>query len=427
MPTPPLTDDQLQLVADTMAAHGGNQSRAAEALGLSRQTVQNRMSHWRRRQAAIGAIANPPLPESAVPPEGFAIARRSVQYDADGNLRGQSITTRRDAGEAYAVPEGHAIKGESALLDPDGRVLARWVKTREDGNGNLIDALAGAFTKFTGAAPAIARPTHAEEDLLTVYPLPDLHLGMYSWGPETGDDYDVDIAVKVATDAVASLVAQSRPSRHAVVLGLGDYFHANDAKAVTPQSGHRLDVDGRWPKVMAAGAQLAVSLIDVVARRHHDVEAVFLPGNHDPDAAVSLTVALGLFYRNHKRIEVRAQPGIAWYRRFGRVLLGATHGHTMKPDRMAMMLAADRPEDWGQTDHRQFFFGHVHHESAREVGGVRVESFSTPAAKDAYAAAGGWRSGRAMSALTFHNKAGEIGRHRVNITAPRPRVRVKAR
>jgi hypothetical protein len=57
------------------------------------------------------------------------------------------------------------------------------------------------------------------------------------------------------------------------------------------------------------------------------------------------------------------------------VLLGATHGHTMKPDRMAMMLADDRAKDWGEADHRHFFFGHVHHESAREVAGVRVESF----------------------------------------------------
>jgi hypothetical protein len=94
---------------------------------------------------------------------------------------------------------------------------------------------------------------------------------------------------------------------------------------------------------------------------------------------------------------------------------------------MAMMLAADRPEDWGTAAHRHFFFGHIHHERAVEVGPVRCESFSSPAAKDAYAAGAGYRSSRAMSAITFHSDLGEIGRHRVNITAPRPRVRVKAR
>jgi hypothetical protein len=89
----------------------------------------------------------------------------------------------------------------------------------------------------------------------------------------------------------------------------------------------------------------------------------------------------------------------------------------MKPERMAMVLATDRAKDWGETEYRHMFFGHVHHERAIEVGTVRIESFSTPAAKDAWTAAGGYRSGRAMSAITFHKDRGEIGRHRVNISA----------
>ena len=91
----------------------------------------------------------------------------------------------------------------------------------------------------------------------------------------------------------------------------------------------------------------------------------------------------------------------------------------MRPERMAMMLATDRAKDWGETEYRHFFFGHIHHETAKEVGPVRVESFSSPAAKDAYAAAGGYRSGRALNAVTFHAERGEICRHRVNIRGHR--------
>jgi hypothetical protein len=423
MPTPPLSDEVLKHTVALYLTNRRSQMKTCVALNIAAATLGYRLKEAARR----GILAAPPLPEGAEPPPGFVVSRHSATYDGAGNLKSHSVQTKPEPGDTYAVPAGHTVKGESALLDPDGRVLARWVKTREDGSGNIIEALRAAFDTYDGAAPAIAAPRHAEDDLLTVYPVPDLHLGMYAWHHEAGEDYDVDIAVKTATDAVAALVAQSRPSRRAVVLGLGDYFHANDAKAVTPASGHRLDVDGRWPKVMAAGAKLATALVELVAKRHADVEVVFLPGNHDPDAAVSLTVALALFYSKHTRIRVHQEPGIAWYRRHGRVLLGATHGHTMKPDRMAMMLAADRPEDWGATAFRHFLFGHVHHESAREVGPVRVESFGTPAAKDAYAAGAGYRSSRSMTALTFHAQQGEIGRHRVNITAPRPRVRVKAR
>lgn len=404
---------ELQKEAETAVRKHGGIRQAASAMGIAPSTLQGRLA---RRRAVTGEVSAPPIPEIAKPPHGFAVFRNSGAYDSDGKLLKQWVGTKPDSGEEYAVPAGHVVKGESALLDPDGRVMAKWVKTREGAGDGLVEGLRAAFAEYDGRAPQIASPEVADDDLLTIYPLPDLHLGMYAWGRETGEKYDVPIAVQMATRSVERLVTQSRPSRRAVILGLGDYFHANDAKAVTPHSGNRLDVDGRWPKVFAAGAKLATAIVDIVARKHAELEIVFLPGNHDPDAAMSLTVALALFYSQTPHIEVHQEPGIAWYHRFGKVLLGATHGHTMKPDRMAMMLASDRAEDWGQTTHRHFFFGHIHHKTAEEIGPVTVESFQSPAAKDAFASSGGYRATRALHAITYHREDGEIGRHRVNIT-----------
>lgn len=366
-----------------------------------------------------GVEAAPPIPVIGQPPEGMVITGNNAEYDETGALKRQWVRTAIQPGEEFAVPPGHVVKGESALLDPQGRIVAKWVKTRESGAGEtLIEALTEHFSAYRGLGQIGPAPTVTEDDTLTVYPLPDLHLGMFSWGQETGEDYDIETAVKVATGGVSALVAQSRPSRRAVLLGLGDYFHANGGKPLTPTSGHILDVDSRWPKVCRAGARLATALVEAIAQKHEEVEVVFLPGNHDLDAAVALTVALSLLYEKHPRIRVNEKPGLHWYRRFGKVLLGATHGHTLKPERMAMMLAADRPEDWGATAHRHVFFGHIHHETAKEVGPVRVESFGSPAAKDAYAYEGGYRSNRALVALTFHAEHGEVGRHRVNLVAP---------
>ena len=373
MPQPPVTREQWEAARAALEAAGGSKSAAARAIGVPETTFRR---HLERGDALYG----------------------------------------EKPGGGYAIPPGYVVKGESILLDEAGQVRARWVKTREGAAGRgLVEALRDAFADYEGGAPFIPAPAEAEDDLLTVYPIPDLHLGMHAWGRETGDSYDVQLATGLATRAVGSLVSQSRPSKRAVLLGLGDYFHMNDHKMVTPTSGHLLDSDGRWPKVFAAGAKLATAMVDILARKHAEVEIVMLPGNHDPDAAVCLTVALALFYGGNPRVTVHQEPGLHWYRRHGKVLLGATHGHTMKPEKMAMMLASDRPEDWGQTRFRHLFFGHVHHESAKEVGPVRVESFSTPAARDAYAHGSGYRSGRALNAITFHAEHGEISRHRVNI------------
>lgn len=412
-------NDDLRRDAEAAVRQHGGIRPAARAMGITPSTLQGRLGQrYKRIHALRGEIGGPPIPVIAIPPEGFVIRRNSGQYDAAGTLQRQWIESSQGNADAdgYEVPAGHVVKGESTLLDANGNVIAQWIKTREGAGAGLIEALRETFAEYDGKAPAIAVPTDTDDDTITVYPLPDLHLGMYAWGRETGAPYDLKIAIDIATDAVATLVAQSKPSKRAIILGLGDYFHANDAKNATPGSGHALDVDGRWPKVFAAGAKLATTIVDIVARKHADVEVVFLPGNHDPDAAMSLTVALSLFYSNTPHIHIHDGPGIAWFRRFGSVLLGATHGHTMKPDRMAMMMAADRAEDWGKTKHRHMMFGHIHHASVLEVGPVLVESFQSPAAKDGWNAASGYRASRAMHAITYHRENGEIGRHRVNIT-----------
>lgn len=399
--TRPATLDEIH---EALKKHG-TKAAAARALGIPRETLRNAILRSEKR--------------------AFDIRKQTVTLDREGEVERRTLVLGAAQELSPEILPGHVVKGESILLDAEGKVLQKWIKTREDHNDKLVDALTSAFTDYR--APHDPGSTHsfagagtreAEADTLTVYPLPDLHFGMHAWKRDSGDNYDIKIARDLAQATLSDLVQQSRPSKRAVLLGLGDYFHQNDQKNVTPRSGHRLDVDGRWSKVYAAGASLMLDMIELLASKHEQVEVVMLPGNHDEDAAVTLRVALSLFYRDSTRIRVYDEPGLAWYCRFGKVLLGAHHGHTMKPRDMAMMLAADRPQDWGETQYRSFYSGHIHHETAQEVGPVRVESFQTPAARDAYAQEHGYRSGRSLQAITFHAQRGEIGRHRVNIHPP---------
>lgn len=43
-----------------------------------------------------------------------------------------------------------------------------------------------------------------------------------------------------------------------------------------------------------------------------------------------------------------------------------------------------------------------------------VEQHRTLAAQDAYAARGGWLSGRDAQVIVYHRNFGEVGRHRIN-------------
>jgi hypothetical protein len=378
--------------------------------GSARSTV-------RRVLAEIG-IPVPPRGDWRDTVKDFVAVKHSQTFDAEGNVKAESVAFKAPPGPVFEVPSGHTVKGVSALTDPEGRILAQWTKTREDGRStqDLIKALQEAFAAYEGLGALPEFEGTPESQSLTLYPLPDLHLGMMSWGAETGENYDLKIAETSIRQGMDRLIAASPSSEIAVVLGLGDLFHQNDQSNRTPRSGHQLDVDGRFPKVLRAGVNLMMHIIGRAAQKHPRVIVRILPGNHDPESSLALSVALSVFYAGNIRITIDDSPSPHWYMRHGKVLLAGTHGHTLKPPAMAMLLATDRPSDWGASVYRHMMFGHVHHESAKEIGGVRVESFSSPAAKDAYATAGGYRSGRALNAVTYHSEHGEISRNRVNIT-----------
>jgi hypothetical protein len=415
--TPPVTDDVKRETLEAYEATG-SVTKTALALGISRKAASKRLKRWGIKTAAYtGQISNPPLPSAAIPPDGFVVRRNAAEFDADGALKRQWVETAPGGTEMYQVPANHVVKGESALVDGNGMLLARWIKTRDGAVGaGLVEAFQEAFKNYEGGAPAIPAPYVSDDDMLSLYCLPDLHFGMMAWNTETkGGDYDIDIATETALKSIETLVARSQPSKHAVLLGLGDMFHADDQKNVTPGSGHQLDLDGRHAKVFAAGAKLVLRMVEIIATKHEFIEVRFVPGNHDITSATCLTVALGMFYSGHDRITVNTDPGIAWYRLHGQCLLGATHGHTMKLDRMPGIMAVDRAEDWGKAKYRNMFVGHFHSETSKEISGVRVEVLQSPAARDAWNSASGYRSGRSLSVITFHKTEGEIQRHRVNL------------
>ena len=404
-------ESQLRERIDILNRCGGNKSKAAEACNMSYSAFRESL----RQAARLGLLPSPASPQDVAAP-GFRVANTSAQFDADGKLQKQWIGTKPDSGEVFEPLPGHVVKGESALLDPDGRVLAKWVKTKEGAGVNLIDAISESFSKFAGSSPAIQAPAVANDDLMTFYPLPDLHFGMLAWGKETGADYDLKIAAGIVRSSIETLVAQSPPSKRAVILVLGDFFHMNDQKNVTPGSGHQLDVDGRFPLIYQAGVELLLDIVSTAAAKHERVELRILRGNHDEDAAVTLRVTMGLFFRNNERISISLDPSVAAYWHHGKCLIGATHGDTMaKFEVMVGAMAVDRAPEWGATVWRYHYSGHIHHRTAAEVMGVECESFGTPAARDAYAARHGYRSGRVMHAITHHKELGELSRHRVNI------------
>lgn len=401
-----MVEDILAEAVAALKTYGSRQA-AADALDITYNCLKKRI----RRAAERGLMGTEPV----LP--GFRIARVST------GPHGTHVTQKPELGDEFEMPDGQVIKGVSALVDPEGRVIQRWIKTRTDSVvPHLVQSLKSAFEQYTGAAELIAAPDNTDARLLSVYPIADQHHGLMAWALESGENYDLKIGAKRLRTCMARLVAQAPASKAAIILNLGDWQHTDDATNQTPRGHNILDVDGRYFKVLTTGVQLMMDCIDMALRKHETVLVRNLPGNHDPHASIALTVALSSFYANNSRVVIDTSPDDFFFHRFGATLIGAVHGHKMRPDKMAMSMAVRRREDWGATKFHWFLFGHIHHESVKEVGDVRCESFQTLAAQDAYSASSGYNSGQSLNSVTLDYEDGEIGRHRINI-APELRKR----
>lgn len=352
----------------------GSQDKAAKALGINRRTLQRRIP---------------------------SLARKGWSPEHD--------MTR-------TVPDGFHVRGTSTLYDENGKPRLQWVKSNID-HERQAELLREAIDAMVADLPRLPK-RRAEgkylKHLVAGYPIGDAHIGMLAWGEETGEDWDLAIAERIQCGAMAALVEAAPAAERALIVNLGDWLHYDSMAAVTPRSGHMLDADGRYAKMVRVAIKVIRQCVESALSRHKFVHIINAPGNHDETGALWLSAVLANIYEREPRIIVETTPAQFAYFRHGKVLIGVHHGHTCKPDKLPGVMATDRARDWGETEFRYWWGGHVHHESRREFPGVMFESFNTLAAKDAYAAAGGWRSGRNMKCIVFHDQFGEVARHTVH-------------
>lgn len=402
MPTPPLSDELAQQAADAFRMHG-RKKEAAESLGLPWSTFDKRLKH----AALRGMLLDTP---AAMP--GFRVSRV-----AEGP-RGRTVEQKPERGEQFAVPAGHVVKGVSALVDEDGREVVKWIKTKEGVLDplQLAERLKDAFADAP-TTPRMITPSATADDLLTLLPCGDWHLGLYTWGRETAENWDLRIAEDKIGSAIDTTVGRTEASSECVVLVGGDLLHADNKENQTARSGHALDVDGRYQKVMEVATRLMARTVDAARFRHKHVIVRVLPGNHDEHSAVAIAYFLQAYYRDEPRVTIDTDPSLFWWHRFGNVMLGATHGHTVKITQMPAIMAHRRAADWGATKFRYIHGFHLHHaaKTQTEGGGCITEIHQAPIPQDAWHYGAGFLSGRSVSAITYHREFGEMERHRTAI------------
>ena len=349
---------------------------------------------------------------------------RAASVELGMNVGGASETylavKRKAAKFGYApehdftrpVPEGFVAKGVSTYYNSEGKPSGQWVKASLSHEA-LMDAMRETVKGFKDEIPpavSTVAPVASEEQLCNLYTFTDYHLGMLAWHQEGGSDWNVSLAEKTIIAALVQMVNQS-PNAHTGVLNIqGDFLHTDGKTPVTPTAKHVLDADSRFPKIRRAAIRIIRSLVNICLQRHQEVYLIIAEGNHDEESAGWLADLFAVHYEEEPRVTVNDSILPFYVFEWGNTMLGVHHGHKVKNENLPLLFAAQFPQEWGRTTRREIHCGHRHHRDEKEYNGVTIVQHPTLAARDAYAARGGWIADRAAWAITYHKKYGAVGR-----------------
>jgi hypothetical protein len=315
------------------------------------------------------------------------------------------------------VPDMFVAKGVSTYYNKDGKPTGQWVKASldTDKQREILQEAAAAMAEEMPRLALMAPPkADLNSHLLNCFVITDFHLGALSWHEETGADWDLEIAEGMIIRWFERAIALSPNAETAVFAQLSDFLHADGIEALTPASKHLLDVDTRFAKVVRSAIRILRACVDMLLAKHKQVHIIMADANHDPVSQIWLREWFAVIYENEPRITVDRSPSPYNAYEFGKTALFFHHGHKRKVTNVSEVFAARFREMFGRTKYAYAHMGHLHSIDVKENNLMIVEQHRTLTAPDAYAARGGWISGRDAQVITYHSDFGEVSRVRIN-------------
>ena len=196
--------------------------------------------------------------------------------------------------------------------------------------------------------------------------LPDLHSGLLAWRKETGEDYDIHIAKESFYQCIYDIVDRCKHKRlkKIIFVTLGDLLHFDNDNQTTTK-GTFQQADGRLTKIFDATMDMLIDGITIIGDIA-PVEVVYICGNHDRTTGYMLLKAVENAFRRDDNVQFDTEPNPQKFRRFGKVLIGWTHGDMQKQNMSGWLQQSARAE-YGQSEFAEVHAGHYHSLKAIET------------------------------------------------------------
>ena len=173
-------------------------------------------------------------------------------------------------------------------------------------------------------------PNNNTGDLLEIS-IPDVHLGKYAWGEETGGkNYSTDIAIKRHNEKVEDLISKalriSTPEHILFVVG-NDLFNTDrESPFPATTAGTPQENDSRWQKIFRKGRKMIIENIDKL-KMIAPVTVKVIAGNHDFHKSWYLGDVLEVKYEKDENVTIDNSANPYKTFKWGNCLIGLSHGN----------------------------------------------------------------------------------------------------
>jgi hypothetical protein len=376
------TPRQFQVLA-AVARNNGNLRAAGRDLNVAHQSIGNVLKAVRKRAALQGYA--PDFNKVVEIPDPFILDRTTTHYkwNADGTVA----------------------------------VRQQWVKDKLDAHQHraMIEAaIQEAIKDLPSEKPVIRDLSMLASDLLNMCVITDYHMGARAWAPETGSDWNLEIAEDTLDKTLHLMFKRAQKADTCLLAFLGDFLHFDGIDPVTPTNKHILDAAGRMEEIVRATIRAVRKAVKLARENHRHVIILFAEGNHDITSSIWVRHLLEALYEDCPDVEVLPGEQPYYVRQWGTTMLAFHHGHLTKKENLPQFFAAKHAPTWGLTTKRYIHTGHYHHLDEKGHAGARVYQHPTLAANDAHSARHGYVEDREAAVITYSKKAGQIARYYVS-------------
>ena len=344
--------------------------------------------------------------------------RQFRRYWANIQQRAAAGGYAPEAGIVQTMAQGEKLSKRSYLYNNQtGETHLTWYKTDLKAEA-VANAWQEAAREFAASLPKIKIPSAPKspcKDRIPWFNIGDAHIGMVAYAPEVGHNFDLKIAEAELCKALEIAISDSPNSERCVIQDMGDGTHAENFAGLTEASGHALDLDTRFPKMVHVYIRTMRYIIDRALSKYKFVDVIINQGNHSRTNDIWMKELLAAAY-NTERLNVLDNTNVFIPYRMGNTFVMCHHSDKCKPNRLASVMATDYPQDWGESIYRYVDIGHIHHGmQLKEFPGVRIESFNQLAPRDKFAHDGGWRSRSLLTVVDRSKTYGEVARRTVPV------------